>query len=146
MLLRCWRRMAWVSTLLVAVIWLAGIAAAQSRDRPEIDSGSPYFRGLFFINARTGWVAGGQGTILTTADAGMTWQAQGSGTFENLHGLHFSDGLNGWAVGNRGLILGTNDGGKTWERQSSGTNHDLRAVRSLHRARGRVAWAVGLGV
>jgi photosystem II stability/assembly factor-like uncharacterized protein len=67
------------------------------------------------------WVAGSPGTkVLTSDDAGKTWQAFDTQQHLPLYGLAFTDNLHGWAVGALGTILATNDGGRTWQRQHSG--------------------------
>ncbi|MGO9444591.1 MAG: P-loop NTPase fold protein [Thiobacillaceae bacterium] len=73
--------------------------------------------GIFLLpDGQRGWAAGLGGTILATRDGGATWQAQASGTRENLIGLTMNlDGQRGWAAGTNGTILGTRDGGDRWQ-------------------------------
>lgn len=70
-----------------------------------------------FITPQKGWVVGEKGTILYTEDGGDTWEAQESGTEEDLKSVAFVNEKQGWAVGNRGVIIHTEDGGKTWKPQ-----------------------------
>jgi photosystem II stability/assembly factor-like uncharacterized protein len=78
------------------------------------DVGQPiYVESLYFADADTGWVAGGDndlGKILYTTDGGLTWQEQYSGDLI-LFGIDFTDAMNGWAVGWTGAILHTETGG-----------------------------------
>ncbi|MBP8081193.1 MAG: hypothetical protein KAY12_03460 [Arenimonas sp.] len=76
------------------------------------------------------WVAGHNGVILHSADAGKTWQAQRRDPYALAAGeqaydhdprqgapildIHFSDASNGIAVGAHSLLLITGDGGATW--------------------------------
>jgi len=76
------------------------------------------------------WVAGHNGVILHSADAGKTWQAQRRDPYALAAGetaydhdprqgapildIHFSDASNGIAVGAHSLMLVTRDGGATW--------------------------------
>jgi len=83
---------------------------------------------VVFPDASHGWAVGAAGTIAATADRGVTWTRQASGTGTALHGVDFADAQHGWAVGDSGTILGTTDGGVTWTRQASGT------VTALHGA------------
>lgn len=70
-------------------------------------------QGIDFPTPEAGFAVGFVGTILKSADLGMTWSAQTSGTFFDLLDVHFaSDGLTGLAVGAGGTILRTNNGGQ----------------------------------
>ncbi len=95
--------------------------------------------GVKFVTSKKGWVAGEQGIILFTEDAGETWAAQESGIAQDLLDITFVNEKNGWAVGNRGIILHTGDGGKTWAIQS-----EIKAVlKSLFFLNEKEGWAVG---
>lgn len=82
-------------------------------------------------DAQRFWAAGAFGTILHSADGGITWHAQKSNTDEQLFGIGFADAANGWAVGRSGTILHTRDGGATWSKQPAGTEHHLFDVAAL---------------
>jgi photosystem II stability/assembly factor-like uncharacterized protein len=83
---------------------------------PGIISSMSY---LEFIDANTGWAAGGYGEIFSYKNG--TWTKQTSPVTTTLNGISFaSDGLNGWAVGNAGVILHTTNGGTTWVQDGSG--------------------------
>jgi photosystem II stability/assembly factor-like uncharacterized protein len=59
-----------------------------------------------------GFAVGWGGRILHTANAGVTWIPQTSGTSTNLKDVSFAtDGLTGIAVGESGIILRTTNGG-----------------------------------
>ena len=60
---------------------------------------------IYFVNATTGWVVGSEGNIYKTADAGVTWIRETSGTFENLNAIHMISSSKGWIAGDNGLIL-----------------------------------------
>jgi photosystem II stability/assembly factor-like uncharacterized protein len=75
--------------------------------------------GVWFTDANTGFVVGGQGscspsisTILRTTDGGATWKPQISGTTRAIIGVFFIDANTGWAVGEYGTILHTTTGGQ----------------------------------
>jgi|GEM_PF-2103710 len=97
-------------------------------------------RDLFFIGTRYGWIVGGQGLLLKSADSGMTWSVQPTPTSQDLTGIVFLDAQTGWVAGNHGTILHTGDGGITWTSQSSGTITDLRAIWFVDNLNG---WAAG---
>ncbi|MBK8118027.1 MAG: glycosyl hydrolase [Sulfuritalea sp.] len=71
---------------------------------------------VFFLDDKRGWAAGHDGTIVTTADGGETWQLQRDepGKERVLLSIWFENALHGIAVGQFGLVLETDDGGKTW--------------------------------
>lgn len=63
------------------------------------------------------WVAGKPGTVIWhSADAGQTWQLQGTRNPTPLRAIHFRDDQNGVALGDFGTILLTSNGGETWQR------------------------------
>ncbi len=57
---------------------------------------------------------GDRGHILTSSDAGETWQQQAVPTRSMLTAVWFHDRQTGWAVGHDTLVLKTTDGGVTW--------------------------------
>lgn len=70
---------------------------------------------VFFVDEKTGWAVGEEGTILATVDGGERWTAQMSGTTEALYSVCFVDDQRGWAGGSGGTVLSTVDGGATWQ-------------------------------
>ena len=48
---------------------------------------------------------GPQGIIVKTADGGVTWISQVSGTSSGLTSVYFVDAIHGWAVGSSASIL-----------------------------------------
>ncbi|MEI8080698.1 MAG: YCF48-related protein, partial [Actinomycetes bacterium] len=79
-----------------------------------------------FVDANHGWLAGSNGTIMRTADAGASWESQASG-ITNWRGIHFTDANNGWVVGDGGQIQHTTNG-VDWAPQTSGTTVQLNGV------------------
>jgi len=69
-----------------------------------------------FLDAKRGWAAGHDGTILMTDDGGETWQLQREepGKERVLLSIWFENALHGLAVGQFGLVLETDDAGMTW--------------------------------
>ena len=86
------------------------------------------------------WVVGDGGTILrllprmeTDEETGEefqsnTWEAQSSGTEEDLRGIVFLDVNIGFVAGDGGTILRTTDGGSTWVEVASGAEDDLMDI------------------
>jgi hypothetical protein len=78
-----------------------------------LSQGNP-LRSVYFIDASTGWAVGDIGIIFHTTDGGSNWNAQTSGTPNDLFGVHFTDVNTGWAAGYSGTVLHTTNGGSTW--------------------------------
>ena len=72
---------------------------------------------VFFINDKRGWIAGHDGTVLSTADGGENWHVlrEEQGKDRVLLSIWFADEGHGIAVGQFGLALFTEDGGVTWQ-------------------------------
>ncbi|MEQ8964307.1 MAG: YCF48-related protein [Azospirillaceae bacterium] len=70
-----------------------------------------------FADARTGWAAGHDATILKTTDGGENWVLQHRAPrWEQPVLALAADGPDrAWAVGAYGLFLATGDGGATWQ-------------------------------
>lgn len=75
---------------------------------------------LFFLDARHGWAAGHDGTILSTDDAGESWtvRREARGQDQVLMSIWFENAEHGLAVGQFGLALETDDGGASWHERS----------------------------
>ena len=69
--------------------------------------------GVDRISLADAWAVGDGGLILHSADGGVTWTRQTSGTTEQLDAVRFLDASRGWAVGN--AVLYTVNGGQTWQ-------------------------------
>ena len=78
--------------------------------------------------------------MLTSLDAGVTWQKHDSGTQFDLHGVWFADARRGWAVGADGTLVATADGGATWQSRDTGTTSPFLHLASAGPAR---HWAAG---
>lgn len=107
----------------------------QQQTRPQkpvadpVPRGVPDLNAIFFLpDALTGWVAGGDGTILRTEDGGATWTPQNSGTSFGLNAVVFRDARNGWAVSDGGTIIRSSDGGANWSHQANGGDSSLHAL------------------
>jgi photosystem II stability/assembly factor-like uncharacterized protein/predicted esterase len=74
------------------------------------------------------WAVGDNGAIVASADNGVTWTPQTSGTVENLYAVHFADASHGAAVGRRGAIVVTSDGGAHWTPRPLGKDIFVGAV------------------
>ncbi|HEY0713584.1 MAG TPA: YCF48-related protein, partial [Polyangia bacterium] len=60
------------------------------------------------------WVAGDEGVLLTTKDAGATWQAVDAGVRTRLHAIAIAEKGIGFVGGDAGVLRVTTDNGATW--------------------------------
>ncbi|MDP2662839.1 MAG: YCF48-related protein [Dehalococcoidia bacterium] len=107
-----------------------------------LPTGSMLYR-VSFLDAWTGWAAGGT-TILKTTDGGDSWTAQKlPGDAPLVSAVAFVDAQTGWAVGGAGGISKTTDGGANWRPQASGTTRGLTGVAFVDAQTG---WVAGDGL
>ncbi len=99
-----------------------------------------HFQGLYFVDAKHGWIVGHQGWILHTADGGENWEKQTVNTNEDFKAVYFTNLRNGWGVGDKGLIATTDDGGRHWTLQESGSHTLLLDVFFVN---SKLGWIVG---
>jgi photosystem II stability/assembly factor-like uncharacterized protein len=110
-------------------------ATWQTRHLPtEVKLGA-----IAFLDSRRGFVAGDEGTLLSTQDGAETWRQVSVPTRENLTSIHFVGEL-GWIAGWTGVILHSDDGGNTWVRQQSGVQQGLESIFFADAEHG---WTVG---
>src|SRR5438128_681843 len=76
---------------------------------------------VVFLDEKRGWIAGADGTILSTEDSGASWQDRPTGSKAHLYAVLFLNEKDGWAAGALGTLLVTKDGGRTWTVRESGT-------------------------
>ena len=81
-----------------------------------------------FVDDNRGWAVGQGGTILATADGGVTWNAQPSGTTFDISQAVFPSATAGWLTSEFGELLRTADGGASWRRVSYGRNDFVLAL------------------
>jgi photosystem II stability/assembly factor-like uncharacterized protein len=86
-----------------------------------------------------GYAVADHGSMLRTANRGLSWELMDSITPNNLNAIHLASETNGYAVGNFGTIVSLNSQGE-WENESSGSFYNLFGV--AHSDEGTV-YAVG---
>ena len=91
------------------------------------------------VNANVAWVAGEDGALLVTSNAGADWTLVDVQTTAHLRALRQADGV-GWVGGDGGVLRKTSDQGLSWIAQDAGTRHTLRGVAVFDADH---AWAVG---
>lgn len=92
-------------------------------------------------DANSVWIAGEDGVLLVSSNAGASWTLADTGSTRHLRAIARAANT-GWAVGDGGSILRSNDAGASWTAQDGGVLSTLRGVAVLNAQR---AWAVGDG-
>lgn len=108
------------------------------RQAQKVPTRSP-LTSVHFYDAKQGWIAGHDGTILVTRDGGEHWEVlrQERGKDEVLLSIWFANAQHGFAVGQFGLALETHDGGKTWEKRTLSTQSHVAEKHLIHLFAGR---------
>jgi photosystem II stability/assembly factor-like uncharacterized protein len=85
--------------------------------------------GVIAIDNKNGRIiaVGSPGLILTSIDAGLTWQNEVSGVAVELLSISMLDGNRALAAGEAGVILKTTNGGTDWVQVSPPSNLNLHA-------------------
>jgi photosystem II stability/assembly factor-like uncharacterized protein/uncharacterized caspase-like protein len=86
------------------------------------------------------WVVGSTGTILHTADGGLSWSPETSGTTNPIYSVAFATLQSGWAVSFGPIFLHTEDGGGTWASQSFNSAFAFNAIATTKPA---LIWTAG---
>lgn len=83
---------------------------------------------IFFSDHEHGWVVGSNALISHTADAGNTWDVQGTSLFSSFNDISANGIYHVWVVGENGVICHTSNHGWDWSFQTSGTSSELLSV------------------
>jgi len=115
-----------IKTILLLLVLFAGIQTANADWSKQNTNSFAWFKDVFFLNDRQGWIVGGDGVMLSTIDSGTTWLRHRKTTTDNFVQIHFVNEDLGWMlcernVFNRGkdavsYLRKTVDGGLTWEK------------------------------
>lgn len=92
---------------------LAQFAAAQANWTIGRSATSGDLVAVYFTSAKTGWIAGDNGYLASTADGGDTWKKFPLNTTEDINEIYFRNDDNGYLVAGRKMFI-TNDGGANW--------------------------------
>ncbi|MEO5881594.1 MAG: YCF48-related protein [Caldimonas sp.] len=140
-----------------SVGWLISLRGtiARSVDKGRtwtttLGAGSASLNGVtdfHFVDALRGWAVApfgsGAGTVFTTIDGGLTWQAvAATRNSQGFYAIRFADATHGVTVGPTGVAMVTSDGGATWAPRPTGAFGQLFSV---HFADATTAVAVGEG-
>jgi photosystem II stability/assembly factor-like uncharacterized protein len=112
-------------TFFIFALVLLGFQTAEAGWR-KIESGTlGWLHAVYFLNDNKGWIAGSQGTFLTTEDGGKTWRQAAKFTEDKIRDVYFSDAQTGWILcehdrftlgkASPSYLMKTADGGASWE-------------------------------
>lgn len=90
---------------------------SQSGWRPLQSSGSGDLVAIYFTSPEKGWVAGDNGYLAWTSDAGNSWNQYPLNTKEDINEIYFRNDDNGYLVAGRKMFI-TNNAGRTWAETS----------------------------
>lgn len=143
-------------SLIFCLLSPAAATAGEWRKQP---SGTlAWLHAIYFLDAKHGWIAGSNGTLLSTTDGGATWNAAAKFSEDNFRDVFFTDEKNGWLLAERdvfklksagdarSILLRTIDGGATWERTGvfpTGKNASPQFTRLLVSEDRATVWAIG---
>ncbi len=110
----------------------------------QIESGtSEHLYGVHFADTKHGWAVGTAGTILSTANGGMTWNAT-SVSKDTFTAVNFATPNNGWLT-SIGKVHYTGSGGASWRIQYQVRGGGTRppGILDMHFITASEGWAVG---
>lgn len=109
----------------VCFLFLFCLSTANAEWIKQTTNSFAWFRDVFFLNERKGWIAGNDGTLLSTVDGGATWLRTPKPTTDSFLQVHFTDEKTGWILCERNIyarrseatsyLRRTTDGGRSWE-------------------------------
>src|SRR5205814_3915756 len=113
-----------------------------------------WLHAVYFLDRDCRWVAGSNGTLLTTIDGGTIWKKLSTLTKDTLQDVYFADKKVGWLIATRDILtletnepasylLKTEDGGMNWRPVVlSNSDPNTRLVRLVF-ADPQHGWAFG---
>lgn len=100
--------------VLIFGCFLTGSCLAQSVWTAQTTAEKADLVAVYFTSSDRGWIAGDNGFLASTRDAGHTWSKYPLAATEDINEIYFRNDDNGYLVAGRKLFL-TTDAGKTWQ-------------------------------
>lgn len=91
-----------------------------------------------FINSTTGWFSTGEGYVIKTTDAGLTFTTKFVAPYAFV-GINFVNQYTGWVAGLSGKIFKTVDGGLSWLEQPNTLTSSLHSIKMFNASTGFIA-------
>jgi len=117
-----------LAMLVTAALLFNSVLSAQSGWYTLTSGTTTDLNSVFFTGVDSGYIAGQDGLLLRTFDAGLTWATAPTGVTVNLNDLYFFTQDTGVAVGDNGTIIRSTDAGQTWAPLASGVTDNLYTV------------------
>jgi photosystem II stability/assembly factor-like uncharacterized protein len=106
-----------ISFLIICYL-VSSIAFAQWAWQNPLPTANLIYSGCF-LDSLNGYISGKSGTVMKTADGGLSWQMVLNGYYEDMQSVYFRNVDTGFVIGNGGTVLKTLDGGITWDTKAS---------------------------
>ncbi len=125
-------------------VWAEPPPSGEELEKPKHLRKPPItLRDVFFFDARRGWAAGTDGTLLYSGNEGEHWERLRTGIDKGLNAVWFTSPNRGYLAGDDGQLYVTENGGRRWSVVAAGGGGEpLRAIQFLDPDRG---WVVGDG-
>jgi photosystem II stability/assembly factor-like uncharacterized protein len=102
------------SSIFVSLIFAVTISAVAQTGWAALTSPQDVdLIAVFFINDRSGWVAGDDGYLAVTNDGGRNWAKVPLNITDNINEIYFRSEKDGYLVAGRKMFV-TSDGGRSW--------------------------------
>lgn len=127
--MRQWALRQWGAGAVLVCVLGAGAIATQTWT-VQTSGVTVTFRGISAVDAQVAWVSGSRGTVLRTADGGVTWANVSPAGAEKLdiRDVDAIDGRTAYALsigtGDQSRIFKTTDAGATWATQFVSSDED----------------------
>lgn len=111
-------------TILAIVLCAICFQTAQADWTKQNLNTLAWLHDVYFVNEKTGWIAGGNGVLFSTNDGGKTWKKESGVTEDTIRQVYFSDEFTGWLLCERSVydlkqnpsyLLKTTNGGADWQ-------------------------------
>jgi photosystem II stability/assembly factor-like uncharacterized protein len=145
------RRLATTAVIILIAICFQTANAEWVRQNT---SSFAWFRDVYFLDHKKGWIIGSDGVILSTDDGGSTWTQAKKFTTDAFVQIYFENEMTGWLLCERNIyarganatsyLRRTTDGGRTWEKVEFQNGGRERVTKLLFHEDGR-ATAFGEG-
>lgn len=111
---------------IAALVFLFGFHSVHAEWTKQNTNSFAWYKDIFFLNEKKGWIVGSDGVVLSTEDGGETWLQPRKFTSDSINQVYFKDVMNGWLLCERNVyargnnptsyLRRTTDGGRTWEK------------------------------
>ena len=136
----------------LVLMTLSGLVQAQGGWIPtRVNTGGNDLNTVYFLDDKRGWVAGDDGFLSRTDDAGRTWVRQTVNTKAAINDIYFRDKEIGFLLAGNSIFV-TRDNGATWTKSRSflpdefdGAEVELYSVRFSSKNKGWVVGSVSKG-